>query len=101
MQYYLAKLFFVFRWWVSVWSDCICTGSSSVMFRSVLCMRATDESGTRSEIVKESECAAHKKPTTQKPCNTTDDQDECVIKRSILGDNDNRFVYLHINMNLL
>lgn len=88
------KLSIVFRWWVSVWSDCICTSSSSVMFRSVLCMRATDESGTRSEIVKESECAAHQKPTTQKPCNRTDYEDECVIKRSALEDDDYRFAYI-------
>lgn len=70
------------RWWVSVWSDCICTGSASVMFRSVLCMRATDESGTRAEIVKESECSAHKKPPTQKSCNASED-DECAVKRSL------------------
>uniref|UniRef100_A0A1B6M4F3 Peptidase M12B domain-containing protein n=1 Tax=Graphocephala atropunctata TaxID=36148 RepID=A0A1B6M4F3_9HEMI len=74
------------KWWVSVWSDCICTGETSVMFRSVLCMRATDESGTRSEVVKESECANRKKPPTQKSCNgTAEDEVDCV-KRSIPGE---------------
>ncbi|XP_046688559.1 uncharacterized protein LOC124374370 isoform X2 [Homalodisca vitripennis] len=73
------------KWWVSVWSDCICTGTTSVMFRSVLCMRATDESGTRSEIVRESECANHKKPATQKACNATEEENDCVNKRSVSG----------------
>ncbi len=55
------------------------------MFRSVLCMRATDESGTRAEVVKESECSAHKKPPTQRPCNASDD-DECYLRKRAIDD---------------
>uniref|UniRef100_A0A1B6E382 Peptidase M12B domain-containing protein n=2 Tax=Clastoptera arizonana TaxID=38151 RepID=A0A1B6E382_9HEMI len=72
-------------WWVSIWSECICTSSGSKMFRSVLCMRSIDEDATRAEITKESECSDRIKPVSQRSCNDTESNTKC-NKRSLTYD---------------
>lgn len=71
-----SLLLYISRWWVGLWSDCICAEGTSVKFRSVLCLRSRDQDNTRSEVVRESECAG-KKPPAHKFCNETETIREC------------------------
>lgn len=92
----LIIYFDIYRWWVGLWSDCICAEGTSVKFRSVLCLRSRDQDNTRSEVVRESECTG-KKPPSYKFCNETETIIECKKRSALVAEKPQTFIDLFRN----